>query len=33
MRSSVGDKGGEWGAQTKQVVANNSIDSCTKASK
>jgi len=32
LRNSVGGEGGEWGAQTKGVFANNSIDSCTKAS-
>ena len=32
LRNSVGDEGGWWGAQTKGVFANSSIDSCTKAS-
>ena len=33
MRTGVGDEGGGWGAQTKEVFAKNSIDVCTKASK
>jgi len=33
LRNSVGNEGGEWGAQTKGVFGNNSIDSCTKASR
>ena len=32
LRNSVGDEGGEWGAQPKGVFAGDSIDSCTKAS-
>ena len=32
LRNSVGDEGRGWGAQTKEVFANNRIDSCTKAS-
>jgi len=33
LRTSVSDAGGEWGAQTKGgVFANNTMDSCTKAS-
>jgi len=32
LRNRVGDEEEEWGAQTKGVFANNSIDSCTKAS-
>jgi len=31
LHNSVGDEGGERGAQTKGVFANTSIDSCTKA--
>ena len=31
LRNSAGAEGGGWGAQTKWVLANNSIDSCAKA--
>ena len=33
LSNRVGDKGGGWGAQTKEVFAQNIIDVCTKASK
>jgi len=32
LRNSVGNEGMEWGAQTRGVLADKSIDSCTKAS-
>jgi len=32
LRNRVGDEEGKWSAQTMGVFANNSIDSCTKAS-
>jgi len=32
LRNGVGDEEGGWGAQTRGVFANNSIDSCTMAS-
>jgi len=32
LRNRVGDEGGEWGAYTKGVFANNDLHSCTKAS-
>ena len=32
LRNSVSDKGRQWSAQARGVFANNSIDSCTKAS-
>ena len=32
LRNGVGDEGRGWGAQTKQVFANNNIDSCIMAS-
>ena len=32
LRDNVGDEGGEWGVQPKEVFASDSIDSCTKAS-
>jgi len=32
LRNGVGDEDGEWGAQIRWVFANNSIDSCIKAS-
>jgi len=32
LRTSVGDKGGGWGAQRKGLLAQSIIDVCTKAS-